>query len=261
MSSGDDHTPGTPDMHQEPGNQPDTLPSNQMTAAATVFALPELLETHILHLDDWKQPFVLLSINRCFQQAIEDSLPLRRKMWLAPDPAIAATIQSMSPDPNGNVHSECYEIFNPLLCNLSDYLIDCPWDGGDGHVMEFRLDFTRCVPAYGGRPDENFEPEINVAVYDGNASGISFDSMRISKGTTWRKTLCFQRDGPIQTTFCIIPCVHDSHAYSTRKNMEPDTTLGTFIDAAAAVCYKPSGIKCPHEADYGYDSDDSYEEV
>ncbi|KAK6442816.1 hypothetical protein LTR95_000922 [Oleoguttula sp. CCFEE 5521] len=180
MSSGDNTPPralSTPAMHWQLDDQPDTPPNRKMTAAATVFALPELLENILLHLDNWKQPFVLLS---------------------------------------------------------------------------------RCVPAYGGRPDENAKSEIYIAVYDGDASGISFDSMRISKGTSWRKALCFQLHGSIETAINIIPCVHDNHAWSTRKIMEPDPILGTFIDKIAVACHNPSGIKCPHYADYGYDSNDSY---
>ncbi|OQO07818.1 hypothetical protein B0A48_06609 [Cryoendolithus antarcticus] len=76
-------------MHQQLNDQPDTSPNKKTTAVATVFAVLELLETILLHLDDWKQPFVLLSVNRCFQQTIEDSLALQRKMWLALDPTFA----------------------------------------------------------------------------------------------------------------------------------------------------------------------------
>nr|OQO17049.1 hypothetical protein B0A51_14200 [Rachicladosporium sp. CCFEE 5018] len=87
-----------PDMHQQLDDQPDTSPNKKTTAVATVFAVPELLETILLHLDDWKQPVVLLSVNRCFQQTIEDSLALQRKMWLALDPAFAVNSPLMSPD-------------------------------------------------------------------------------------------------------------------------------------------------------------------
>ncbi|OQO10501.1 hypothetical protein B0A48_03798 [Cryoendolithus antarcticus] len=105
-------------------------PNKQMIAAATAFALPKLLEKILLYLDDWKQPFVLLSVNTCFEQTTEDSLALQRKMWLAALPAVEANIEFMSLDPKDPcVHSKCYEIFDPLLYDLSGYTMDCPGMG------------------------------------------------------------------------------------------------------------------------------------
>nr|OQO26245.1 hypothetical protein B0A51_07251 [Rachicladosporium sp. CCFEE 5018] len=76
-----------------------------MATANAVFDIPELLGNILLHIDDWKAPFVLLRVSKTFKGTIDGSARLRKGMWLSTE------VENLTgPSTQQNL--------NPLLANL-----------------------------------------------------------------------------------------------------------------------------------------------
>ena len=100
-------------------------------AAAKVFAIPELLEDILLHLD-MKQLFSLQRVNSSFHGTIKKSSPLRQKMWLDTGVANGWTKNAVNPlfldktdrgvlYPVLFVGGECLPVIDP---NTGDLFVD-----------------------------------------------------------------------------------------------------------------------------------------
>ncbi|KAK6442817.1 hypothetical protein LTR95_000923 [Oleoguttula sp. CCFEE 5521] len=188
-----------------------------MVDALAVLDLPELLENILVQLEDWKEPFVLLRVSRRFKATIENSVQLKRKMWLIPK-AGDVEFELCAAFEYKDASAPSAQLYNPLIKALDLHMSDFRWPVGNKYSTDVVIG-----------SDLNIEASIN-------GHKCPMDWMGFTKGDSWRRVLCAQKPGLTVDIFYEgvgqpePPLERERAVYDIGVKLPPHATMGDLVE-------------------------------